>query len=100
MINLFSLDTPRGSGDHENNLGSNQRDLLPICDVNGNCYKNCSRKAVHIREIETQMPWYGSNNNLIFSDQTGLATKFKSLEEMKNALKVIDYKKSVNSSYG
>ena len=59
---------------------------MPICDVNGNCYKNCSSKAVHIREIEAQMPWYGSNNNLIFSDQTGLATKFKSLEEINDKI--------------
>ena len=73
---------------------------LKVCETDDTCYTDCIRKAVHIREIHTQMPWYGSNNNFIFSDQTGLATKFKTLEEMKIALKAIDFKKSVDSNYG
>ena len=100
MIKPFSLDTPSGTGDHENYFEFDQ--VEPVCEADGVCYKKCFRRAVHIREIETQVPWYGSGENtLIFSDSTKMITKFyKSLENMKDALKSIDYKRVVNSTYG
>ena len=100
LIKPFSLDTPSGTGDHENYFDFDQEE--PVCEANGVCYKECFRRAVHIREIETQVPWYGSRENtLIFSDSTKMITKFyKSLEKMKDALKSIDFKRVVNSTYG
>ena len=98
----FSLDTPQsGSGDHENYFEERN---LKVCETDGTCYTDCTRKAVHIREIHTQMPWYGfPQNTLIFSDTSEFFTKFislESLEEKKNAVKSIDFKRVVNSTYG
>ena len=48
------------------------------------------------------MPWYGlRKNTLIFSDQTKELPKFyKSLAEMDDALKSINFIRTVDSTYG
>ena len=70
--------------------------------MDGTCYQDCERKAVHIREIATQLPWFGfRKNTLIFSDQSKESPKFyKSLKERDDALKSINFTRVVDSLYG
>ena len=70
--------------------------------MDGTCYQDCERKAVHIREIATQMPWFGfRENTLIFSEKSKESPKFyKSLKERDDALKSINFTRVVDSSYG
>ena len=63
-----SLDSPKtGSGDHEN-VYSGVSNNIEIHDPNGKIYDDCVKKAVHIRETLSHIPWHSSRNSMVFSD--------------------------------
>ena len=99
---VSSLDTPYDSGDHENYFVI-ANDEIEIYGSDGTLYNNCSRKAVHIREIETQIPWHSLTEfTLVFSnlstrdfdviDHSSLLLEFKS-EKVK-------FTRAVDASFG
>ena len=98
-----SLDSPKtGSGDHENvySGGSNN---IEIYDPNGKIYDDCVKKAVHIRETLSHIPWHSSRNPMVFSDLSNSTNKFLNVtvdDYIKNARNSIQYTKTVNSTYG
>ena len=74
-----------------------------IYDSDGILYNNCTKKALHIREIGTQIPWHSltkftlvfsnlSTNDFAVIDQSNLQLKFKS-EKVK-------FTKAVDASFG
>ena len=93
-----SRDTPNGSGDHENYFGADPEDLI-IHEINGTRYGDCIKKAINIREINRQVPWHSSVNNMIFSD---VKNKFITIteENIEKAKDSIKFQKAVNSKYG
>ena len=100
---FLSLDSPKtGSGDHEN-VYSKDLDCTKIHDSNGTIYGDCVKKAVHIREIRSHLPWHSSRNPMVFSDLSKSTKKFLNFtvnEDLKDAQKSIQYSKAVNSTYG
>ena len=102
---FLSLDTPEsGSGDHENYYGIDLNNST-VYESNGTQYGDCYKRAVHIREIEVQRPWFAfGNNTLVFSDLSSQRfthfTKENLKEALKNSTKTINYTKAVNSTYG
>ena len=70
---FISTDTPSGTGDHEHYFlyyGYRKLATFKAYDSNKKEYKNCIKRAVHIREKETGLPWWVLNksNTLLFSD--------------------------------
>ena len=76
---------------------------IQIYGPDGTLYNNCTKKAVHIREIETQIPWHSQTEfTLVFSnlsttdftviDHSNLLLEFKS-EDVK-------FTKAVDASFG
>jgi len=74
-----------------------------IYDSHGRLYNNCTKKALHIREIETQIPWHSLTQfTLVFSnlstddftviDHSNLQLELKS-EKVK-------FTKAVDASFG
>ena len=102
---FLSLDTPEsGSGDHENYYGIDSNNF-PVYESNGTQYSDCYKRAVHIREIEVQRPWFAfGDNTLVFSDLSNQRfthlTKEDLNEALTNSTKSINYTKAVNSTYG
>ena len=100
---FLSLDSPKtGSGDHENvyNRGLNYTEIY---ENNGTLYGDCVKKAVHIREIRSHLPWYSSRNPVVFSDLNKSTKKFLNItvnEDLEDAMNSIQYSKAVNSTYG
>ena len=97
-----SLDTPNDSGDHENYFVMADEET-EIYGSEGRLYNNCTKKAVHIREIETQIPWHSlteftlvfsnlSTNDFAVMDHSSLLLEFKS-EKVK-------FTKAVDPSFG
>ena len=103
-IKLYSsLDSPKtGSGDHEN-VYSGVSNNIEIYDPNGEIYDDCVKKAVHIRETLSHIPWHSSRNPMVFSDLSNSTNKFLNVtvdDYIKNARNSIQYTKTVNSTYG
>lgn len=70
----MNADDPSGTGDHEHYsyyINENY-DRLTVYDSDGQAYKNCEKKAIHIRERETQIPWWtlSTSYTLLFSKFT------------------------------
>ena len=70
----MNADDPSGTGDHEHYsyFINNKYDRLTVYDSNGQAYKGCEKKAIHIRERETQIPWWtlSASYTLLFSNIT------------------------------
>ena len=51
----MSTDTPGGTGDHEHYFYylNKNTDRLNVYDYNGKEYKNCEKKALHVRIWDT-----------------------------------------------
>ena len=100
----FSLDDLSGDGDNEN-IYDNYKNELEIYDEDGSLYGDCQRKAVNIREIESQTPWFVLKKyHLMFSDlsQSDLSKKWSKMndKDFEKVEKTIQYTKTVNSSFG
>ena len=59
--NVLSVDQPTGTGDHENYYDVN----FNAYELNGRTYKNCRKKAVHVRSVEEQISWWNIRDHLI-----------------------------------
>ena len=99
---FLSLDTPNDSGDHENYFAID-REENKIYDIDGKRYDSCVKKAVHIREIETQIPWHSITDfTLVFSNLS--SSNFMSVDHSNLLLDLksskIKFTKAVDSSYG
>ena len=104
MLKIYSsLDNPKtGSGDHEN-VYSRGLNYTEIHDNDGKIYGDCVKKAVHIREVRSHIPWYSSKNPMVFSDLSKSKKKFLNVtvnDYMEDAKNSIQYTKTVNSTYG
>ena len=67
---MFSIDTPDGTGDHENYL-KDSKEAYQIDDSERveSKYTDCEKKAVMVRSKFGHMPWYGLKGyNLVFSN--------------------------------
>ena len=74
-----------------------------IYENNGTLYGDCVKKAVHIREIRSHLPWHSSRNPVVFSDLSKSTKKFLNItvnEDLKDAKNSIQYSKAVNSTFG
>ena len=79
---FFSTDTPGGTGDHEHYFHYyGKLDRFKAYDSNNKEYNNCIKRAIHIREKETGLPWWVLNksNTLLFSD---FENKYRSSEDV------------------
>ena len=87
------------TGDHEN-IYDSQFSYTEVHEMNGTLYGDCERKAVHIRERNSQNPWYASENPMIFSNlTTNITISEEDLKDLK-AKNSIRYTRLVNSQYG
>ena len=77
--------------------------MLEIYDEDGNLYGDCQRKAVNIREIESQTPWFILKNyRLMFSDLSQVSRRYVEMNEtdFEQIRSTIQYTKTVHSSFG
>ena len=56
----MNSDDPSGTGDHEHYFYylNKNRDRLNVYDPDGKLYEGCQKKAIHIREVGTMLPWW------------------------------------------
>ena len=67
---MFSIDTPQGTGDHENYLKDERKGYRLKADGSIEFqYNDCEKKAVMVRAKNGHKPWYAlSEYKLIFSN--------------------------------
>ena len=64
---LFSIDTPSGTGDHENYFNREKR----VLEFDGTkVYENCEKKAAVVREKYTHTLWFSTDFIFLFSNHT------------------------------
>ena len=93
----ISVDNTDGTGDHENYLVKAEE----VFELDGTEYRNCSKKAVHIRSRSRHEPWYGlsgiySNIIFLFSKRS----KFFLTSPIKHWHTAVHYKRSLSAEYG
>ena len=86
---LLSVDSPSGTGDHENYFHRKER----VLEVDGTkIFNNCRKIAAVVRERFTHIQWFASDLTFIFSDETK-STK-------KNANAVDTYTRVLSPDFG
>lgn len=90
-----SVDTPDGTGDHENYF---QRST-DVFELNGSHFKKCKKKAVHIRSRSKHEPWYSLSG--IYSDIVFLFSKDgKYTRRVLDSPDDINYTRVLSPDYG
>ena len=90
-----SVDKPDGTGDHENYF----RQSSDVFELNGSQYKDCKKKALHIRSISKHEPWYSLSG--IYSDIVFLFSKNgKYTTRVLDSPDDIKYTRVMNPEYG
>ena len=81
----MNADHPNGTGDHEHYTYyiSGDHDRLTVYGSDGQAYTNCEKKAIHVRERGTQLPWW-----TLATSYTLLFSKFKDEERIKKTFGV------------
>ena len=69
---IFSLDTPSGTGDHENFFA----DTPNIYELNGAEYRECKKIAMKIRSTVEKKLWFALDYTIIFSIEGSSRTKY------------------------
>ena len=68
----MSADNPDNTGDHEHYSYylTEQNKKLIVYGSDGQAYENCIKKAIHVRERLTHIPWWtlAINYTILFSD--------------------------------
>ena len=90
---IFSIDTPSGTGDHENYFSRKER----VLEFDGlNVFKKCVKKAALVREKSTHVPWFTTDFIFLFSNDT----KFYSNEKQIDSNKIDGYTRALHPEYG
>ena len=112
----MNADHPNGTGDHEHYFfyinGDHNR--LRVYDSDGQAYTNCKKKAIHVREKGSHVPWWtlATSYTLLFSKfkynadtdyfgiQTNSEDELKSRAIQKNIKNDQTYSISLKPDYG
>ena len=90
---ILSIDTPSGTGDHENYFSRRER----VLEFDGKkVYKECSKKAAVVRESTTHVPWFSTDFTFLFSNNT----KFYSNEKVVDPNEIDRYTRALHPEYG
>ena len=88
---ILSVDSPSGTGDHENYFHRRER----VLEVDGiKVFAKCKKIAAVVRERYTHIQWFASDFTFLFSNDT----KFYSTE--KNADAVDSYTRALSPEFG
>ena len=91
----MNTDHPNGTGDHEHYFYyvDGNHDRLTVYDSDGQAYSDCTKKAIHVREKDTNVPWWtlATSYTLLFSkfkydDDTVIDTDFSDDELESHAI--------------
>ena len=67
----MNADHPNGTGDHEHYMYyiNGDHDRLTVYGSDGQAYTNCKKKAIHVREKDSHVPWWtlATSYTLLFS---------------------------------
>ena len=90
-----SVDKPDGTGDHENYFQQSS----DVFELNGSQFRDCKKKAIHIRSRIKHEPWYSLSG--IYSDIVFLFSKDgKYTTRVLDSPDAIKYTRVVNPEYG
>ena len=85
----MNTDHPNGTGDHEHYFYyvDGDHDRLTVYDSDGQAYSDCTKKAIHVREKDSHVPWWtlATSYTLLFSkfkydDDTIIGSDFSGIQ--------------------
>ena len=96
---IFSIDTPSGTGDHENYFHRIER-VLEIDGGGVYTYEKCKKKAAVIRERITHMQWFATDFTFLFSNETNFGLDWHYDEKVVDTNEMDRYSRALHPDYG
>ena len=94
---IFSIDTPSGTGDHENYFHRKER----VLDIDGkSVFEKCKKKAAVIRERITHMQWFATDFTFLFSNETNFGLEWHYDEKVVDPKEIDRYSRALHPDYG
>ena len=101
---IFSIDSPSGTGDHENYFHKAEK----VLDMDGvKVFNVCSKIAATVRTMNVHLPWHSSGFTFLFSKESKFYSSGQeiAIEEIKpnnadEVASVIEYTRALDPKYG
>ena len=101
---IFSIDSPSGTGDHENYFHKAEK----VLDMDGvKVFKECTKIAATVRTMNVHLPWHSSGFTFLFSKQSKfyyrgqeIAIKDINPNEAEEVASAIEYIRALDPGYG
>ena len=101
---IFSIDSPSGTGDHENYFHKEEN----VLDMDGvKVFNDCSKIAATVRTMNVHLPWHSSGFTFLFSKESKFYSRGKEIdiEDIKpndadEVASAIKYTRALDPGYG
>ena len=101
---IFSIDSPSGTGDHENYFHKAEK----VLDMDGvKVFKECTKIAATVRTMNVHLPWHSSGFTFLFSKESKFYSRGKEIdiEDIKpndadEVASAIKYTRALDPGYG